>query len=234
MSEDTDAAPIRQYRFRPPPGACDMLLIRHGESQPAVPGEAFPTVGRHADPPLDVVGHAEAERVADRLAGEEISAIYSSGLTRTNQTAAPLAARLGLEVREEHDLREVYLGEWEGGVFRQRTRDGDPLVAELFATGEWAVIPGAEPMAELTERVERGLVRIADAHPDERVVVVVHGGVIAAAMHVVTRSLPLAFMGADNASLTHVVRVGDRWVLRRFNDTGHLATDLDKPVQPLT
>jgi probable phosphoglycerate mutase len=41
-------------------------------------------------------------------------------------------------------------------------------------------------------------------------------------------------VGADNGSLSHLVITPERWVIRRFNDTGHLGTDLDKPVQPLS
>jgi 2,3-bisphosphoglycerate-dependent phosphoglycerate mutase len=48
-----------------------------------------------------------------------------------------------------------------------------------------------------------------------------------------TGARPFAFVGADNASLTHLV-VTDQWIIRRFNDTGHLGTDLDRPPQPLT
>ena len=47
-------------------------------------------------------------------------------------------------------------------------------------------------------------------------------------------SHPFAFVGAENGSINHIVVTEDRWIVRRFNDTGHLATDLDKPVQPLT
>jgi probable phosphoglycerate mutase len=43
-----------------------------------------------------------------------------------------------------------------------------------------------------------------------------------------------AFIGADNASITHLVVNGDSWILRRFNETGHLGTDLDRPTEPLT
>src|SRR5205085_883402 len=69
----------------------------------------------HGDPPLDPVGVAQAMRVADRLASEKLAAIYVTTLQRTLQTAAPLVARLGLEPRVEADMREVHLGEWEGG-----------------------------------------------------------------------------------------------------------------------
>ena len=71
--------------------------------------------------------------------------------------------------------------------------------------------------------------RIVDAHRDERIVIVCHGGVIAEIMsQVADTRRPFAFLGCDNASISHVVAFGDRWILRRFNDTGHLEGDLDR------
>lgn len=225
--------PIRQYRFTAPPGACDLLLVRHGESEPVVQGSPFPTVGGHSDPPLAEEGHREAEAVAERLQHEEISAIYTTTLTRTKQTAAPLAARLGLEPREEPELREIHLGEWDGGEYRIRAAAGDPVISQVFEQQDWGVIPGAESRDAFATRVRTGIRTIADAHPDQRVVAFVHGGVIGAALAMATGSEPFAFIAAANGSLNHLVITGDRWILRRFNDTGHLATDLDKPVQQL-
>src|SRR2546429_8875525 len=100
----------RQLQFVRPPGATEILLVRHGESAPAREGEDFPLVDGQGDPALDPVGHVQAEAVAERLANEDISAIYVSTLQRTAQTAAPLAARLGLTPAVEPGLREVYLG----------------------------------------------------------------------------------------------------------------------------
>ncbi len=225
--------PIRQYRFTPPPGACDLLLVRHGESQPAVEGKEFPTVGGHADPPLAEEGLREADAVAARLQHEEISAIYTSTLTRTKQTAAPLARALGIDPQEESELREIHLGEWDGGEYRIRARAGDPLIQRVFAEQDWGLIPGAESRDTFAARVRTGIVNIATAHPDQRVVAFVHGGVIGAALAMATGSEPFAFIASANASINHLVITGERWILRRFNDTGHLATDLDKPVEQL-
>ena len=61
---------FRQHRFAPPPGACEILLVRHGESAPAVEGEAFPLMDGHGDPPLADEGHEQALCVA-RPAGRE-------------------------------------------------------------------------------------------------------------------------------------------------------------------
>ena len=57
-------------------------------------------------------------------------------------------------------------------------------------------------------------------------VVFTHGGVIGTIMALATGSRRFAFIGADNASITHLVVAADRWIVRRFNDTGHLGTDL--------
>ena len=73
-------------------------------------------------------GERQAELLADRLEREQIDAIYVTTLRRTHETAAPLARRLGITPVEEPDLREVFLGEWEGGLFRRRRSTEDPRV----------------------------------------------------------------------------------------------------------
>lgn len=225
MSSPTDApepSEHRQPRFTPLPGSTEVLLVRHGESAPFVPGQPFALVGGHGDPPLAPDGVHQAEAVGERLAGETIHAIYVTTLRRTHQTAAPLAARLGLTPVVEPELREVFLGEWEGGLLRQKGAEGDPAYLRMHEEQDWGVIPGAESMAVLTERCVGAIRRIHAAHPDQRVAVVVHGGVIAALCAFATGSRPFAFNGADNGSIHHLVVLADEWKLRCYNDTGHL------------
>jgi probable phosphoglycerate mutase len=213
---------FRQHRFTALPGATTLLLVRHGESAPAHPDRPFPLVNGHGDPPLDPVGREQAKRLAARLATERIDAIYVTNLCRTAQTAAPLAERLGLEPIVEPDLREVHLGEWEGGLLRVRAAAGDPLFEQIFLQERWDVIPGAEALEAFDRRCARGLARIVSAHPDGRVMVVVHGGVIGQLLHQVTGARRFAFSGADNASISEVVVHERRTVLRRYNDVAHL------------
>ena len=89
----------------------------------------------------------QAEQVGERLARHPIDAIYVTTLRRTQQTAAPLAARLGIEPVVEPDLREVHLGEWEGELYRKHLAEGHPIALEMLRQQRWDVIPGAEAAA---------------------------------------------------------------------------------------
>ncbi|MBV9411289.1 MAG: histidine phosphatase family protein [Acidimicrobiia bacterium] len=226
---------IRQWRFQPPPGATEILLVRHGESEPAVEGQSFALWNGQGDPALSPEGEMEAEQVAHRLASEHIDAIYVSPLRRTAQTAAPLAARVGMTPVVEEDLREVFLGEWEGGsMYRKNVSDRHPLAVQMFEEQRWDVIPGAEPADAFASRLRSVVERIAAAHTDERVAVFAHGGVIGEILHEVTQSRPFAFIGADNGSISHIVVTDERWILRRFNDTSHLQPTMTTAPEPLT
>lgn len=221
----------RQHKFERPPGATDLILVRHGESRAARPSEPFPLLDGHGDPELAETGREQAERVAERLRHLPVDAIYVTKLRRTHETAAPLSRHLGIEPRVNPDLHEVHLGDWEGGIFRVRAAEQHPVFLQMHEEERWDVIPGAEPQNRFADRVYRGIRSIAASHPDQMVVVVVHGGVIGQLAHVATGSRPFAFNGADNGSITHLVADGDQLVLRRFNDAAHLAP-VNGPVMP--
>ena len=213
-----------QHAFTPPPGATEIILIRHGASADAIPGERFDLVDGHGDPPLSPAGQEQARAVADRLAGEALDALFVTGLTRTVQTAAPLAERLGVEPRVVTDLREVRLGDWEGGEFRIRAQNRDPVAMQAVAEERWDVIPGAETMEVLAERVRRGIDAILEqTGPDGRAAAVLHGGIIGEVCRQATGSRPFAFVHSDNCSISRLVVLPDgRRLLRTFNDTAHL------------
>ena len=199
--------------------------MRHGSSAAAVPGERFEMLEGHADPPLAPEGERQAQALADRLADRPPAALFVSTLRRTIQTAAPLAERIGIEPVVIPDLREVNLGEWEGGELRIRAAHGDPLIGEMMAAERWDVIPGAEPMDDFAERVSGALdAVVAAAEPGTTVAAFAHGGVIGELCRQTTNSRPFAFVFSDNASITRLVVFADgRRMLRGFNDTAHLA-----------
>jgi 2,3-bisphosphoglycerate-dependent phosphoglycerate mutase len=119
----------------------------------------------------------------------------------------------------------VSLGEWEGGEFRIRMAEGDPVALQAVAEERWDVIPGAETMESLALRVQAGVAAIVGhAGADVRAAAIVQGGVIGEVCRQATDSRPFAFVHSDNGSLTRlVVLPGGGWLLRSFNDTAHLA-----------
>jgi probable phosphoglycerate mutase len=233
MDGVTNPPEYRQFRFTLPPGATEILLVRHGESAPAREDRPFPLVDGQGDPPLAEVGERQALRVADRLAHEDLDGIYVTTLRRTHQTAEPLATRLGLTPVVEPGLREIMLGEWEGGLFRIRVAEKDPISLRMFTEERWDVIPGAESTEAFTGRIRESVERLAAKHVDRRIAVFSHGGTIGTIVSMATGARPFAFIDGDNASITQLVVWGERWVIRRFNDTTHLDPRFTMQAEPL-
>jgi probable phosphoglycerate mutase len=206
-----------------PPGSTELLLVRHGASADAVEGETFELVEGQGDPPLSETGRHQAERVALRLAQEPFDALYVTTLRRTAETAEPLVERCGMTPAVEPDLREVFLGDWEGGLLRHKAADRDPLFERIMEEQRWDVVPGAESRATFGGRLRAAVERIAAAHPSGRVIAFTHGAAIGEILAQATSSAPFAFLGADNASISRIVVTEERWVLRGYNDTAHLA-----------
>jgi broad specificity phosphatase PhoE len=127
---------------------------------------------------LSKAGRAEADAVARRLAGSGAATLLASPRARTAETAAPIAAALGLTVGTEPDLDEIEVGAWTGRTFDDLA--ADPLWATWNAARATARPPGGESMAEAQGRVGRVLDRLAeDGAP---AILVSHGDVIRAAL----------------------------------------------------
>ena len=213
---------FRQHRFVSPEGSTDILLIRHGESAPANPDRPFPLVDGHGDPPLHPDGQIQARQVAERLKHEPIKAIYISNLQRTAQTADPLSKKLDLEPIEIADLREVHLGVYEGGLYRKKVAENDPTLRRAMREHRWDIIPGAETNETFETRLNLAVAQIVSENPNQLVAAFVHGAVIGQIVSSATHAQPMAFLGADNGSITHIVVTKSRVHVRRFNDTSHL------------
>jgi probable phosphoglycerate mutase len=217
-----------QRPFAAPPGATELLLVRHGAVDAPGPGGL---VGGRSDPPLNAHGRAQAAALARRLDAVDVGVLAITPLHRTRQTAEPLARARGLEPVVIGDLGEVFLGTWEGHGIHDRGRRGDAQFLRVMREERWDLIPGAEPRAAFATRVRAGLERVADAAPAGSVAVAVtHSAVIAEALAQITGSRPFAFLRCENGSLTRVVRMPDgAWSLLTFNATDHLGGESDPP-----
>ena len=205
-----------------------LVLVRH-----AVTAETGPVLsGRKPGVDLSDEGRRQASAAADRLAGLPVDAVYASPIERTTQTAAEIAARLGLEVVAVDGMIEADYGEWTG-----------QKLAELAKTDLWKVVqvapssarfPGGESIREMQSRAVEALERVVAAHPGGLVVVVSHSDVIKAAVaHFSGIHLDLFQRIVVSPASCTVLNVGPFGAtLVKLNDTGSL--DELRPPQPET
>lgn len=179
-------------------------------------------VDGHGDPQLSPRGEWQAVQVGERLKSEPITAIYASTLQRTVQTATPLAEHLGLPIQIEPDVREVFLGDYEGGRFRQIAADGHPIAIAMRTKMEWGEVPGAETNAELQSRTVAAITRIALNHPDEMVAVFCHGGVISALLSYAVDQPVFSLRGIRNTSISHLYVTENEWLIMAANVADHI------------
>ena len=213
---------FRQHKYEVPKDAVDLTLVRHGESSAAIPGKPFPLHKGHGDPDLHVNGILQAKAVKRALEKKNFQSIYATDLKRTQQTAEPLATYLSLPITIEAGLREVYLGAWEGGLFRMKVASKDPMYQEFLRHQEWGKIPGAETNSMIFQRVQKSLDLIYARHQNQKVLAVLHGGIISAIMAMATGSNPLAFLGSSNGSISRVLLESGKITLRTYNSCEHL------------
>ncbi len=125
------------FTFTAPSAAPQVFIVRHAEK---VSGP---------DPELSAAGKARARALANRLEAEGITRIFSTDTRRTRDTAAPLAARLGLDVeiydpRRDRELAALIRNSGETVLVVGHSNTVGGLVA-LFG-----IAPG-EPIDEATE-----------------------------------------------------------------------------------
>lgn len=150
------------------------LLIRHAAH--GLLGRVL--AGRTGGVHLSEEGRAQADRLAGRLGGEGIRLVQSSPMERAHETAAPIAAALGLEVEVAPALDEIDFGAWTGLGFDEL--DGDAGWTRWNTARGFARPPEGESAVEVLARLLAHVEALRERHPDETVALVSHCDVIRA------------------------------------------------------
>jgi broad specificity phosphatase PhoE len=167
----------------------ELLIIRHAQTEANVAGrwEGW------TDPPLTPTGRAQAEAIARRLApeGGQIAALYTSPLRRALETAQAIGAALDLEPTPVEALKEIHFGQLEGVTLQEMEARHPDLYARWEDKTDMAFRwPGGENRAAFFSRAAQACQCILTRHPDEKVVIVAHGGTIRACLaHLLPRQL---------------------------------------------
>lgn len=204
----------------------ELLLIRHAETD-------FNRQLRfqgHSDPPLNAVGQAQADRLAQRLLAEPLDLVVTSDLQRAQQTALPLLQQRGLPLQAQACWREQAFGVLEG-LDGAGVRALHPEAWAVWQRHDADQAPaGGESYRQFHARVWEALRSLAAAHPGSRVAVFTHGGVLDMVWRGL-HALPLA--GArqcviPNTGLNRLRCDGPRFELLLWGDAAHL-TGMEQP-----
>jgi probable phosphoglycerate mutase len=208
----------------------DFVFIRHGETdwnrQQRFQGQI--------DVPLNDTGHAQAQRLSERLADEPAQVLLASDLLRTRQTGEPLSRRWGLAATLNPAFREQSFGVLEGlDVPTIQARHPELWASWLEHRADFALPGGGESIRQFHARVLGAVRETAEAWANRVVTVVTHGGVLDMLWRT-ANGLPLDGLRACEIPNTGINRL--RWragtlEIVQWADAGHLA---GLPPQPST
>ncbi len=197
-----------------------LILVRHGQTDWNVQAR----YQGQTDIPLNDAGRQQAAAVAQRLADEDIDAIYASDLCRAWETATAIATAREQTMLAEPRLREMDFGRWQGlthaEIHKRQARELDRWHTEPL----YFAPPGGETLAQLGDRIQSALDNAHCTHQDETVLWVSHGGPL--------RVLLCLALGLDLkanwkfrvqvASVSELHVFEEESVLALLNDTHHL------------
>ena len=194
----------------------EIVLVRH-----ALPVRIDATSdGGPADPGLAPLGVEQAGRLLQALAGDEVDAVYTSPAARARETAAPLAAALGLEPVVEPGIAEFDSGDPSYVPVEELRAAGDPRWERLVRGDLYST--GVDPVAFRT-RVVEAVERVVARHPGGRAVLFTHAGACNAYLGSLLGQTRTIWFAPAYCSLSRVgaARDGRRGVVS-LNETGHV------------
>jgi len=197
----------------------EIILIRHGETE----WNSQQRMQGHSNSDLSSVGQAQIQALGQWMKIVPFDHIYSSDSLRAKQTAEAITQFSGHELKIDLRLREKNLGVFEG-LTSEEARERHPEVFRLFKTaGSKYVIDEGESTQQLQDRALEIVDEIRIKHPEERVLLVTHGGFIRVVMkHSLGLSLetPTRFL-IRNTGVFRLVWE-DKWIVSQMGGVSHL------------
>ena len=216
-----------------------LVMLRHGQTE----FNAGSRMQGQLDTDLTDLGRAQAVAAAEVLAKRQPLAIVSSDLRRAHETAMSLGERCGMPVQVDTRLRETHLGDWQGLTHSQVDDIAPGARLAWRDDARWAP-HGGESRVDVADRSRPLVAELVAGEPEwgadepERpVVLVAHGGLIAA-LTAALLDLPVdswpVLGGMGNASWAQLSGHGPadaaddelRWRLDVWNASAQVANDV--------
>ena len=156
----------------------ELHIIRHGETNWNAEGRAQSHMGSH----LTITGKKQASELSAKIKNIQFEKIYSSSSLRTRQTSELIWPDRIKEIIYLDELREIYLGPWEGQLYSKIAEVDSVSHHHFFTNPHLFSLEGAETFKALSERAEKSINKIYQANKGRLVALVGHGAFIKALM----------------------------------------------------
>lgn len=165
-----------------------LLLVRHGttEANVRVP---YILQGSGIDLPLNENGRWQADQVAKFLANSPIRHVYASPLQRARETAAAIASKHNLDVRQIAEITECHVGQWEGKDWNTIANEAPEAYRLFHEDPSLHPYLGGESYTDVLRRSLPAFERLLQQHVGETIVVVAH--------NIVNRAFVAHLMGLE-------------------------------------
>lgn len=152
----------------------DLHLIRHGQTD----WNEKRRVQGQSDSRLTQLGEEQAVELGQRIQLVEFDKAFCSSSLRTRQTAANLFPDSRVEIEYLDNLREIFLGPWEGALYDEIEQQEPDSFRHFWEEPHLFDVEGAESFYELQNRAVAVVEKIAELHLDQQIAVVSHGALI--------------------------------------------------------
>jgi len=197
-----------------------IILIRHGETD----WNKEQIFRGRIDVALNEVGLAQARAVQKFLKDVQISAIYSSPLSRALETARVVGEGRNCEVKIEEGFIDINFGRWQG-ISHQKVKEEYKELYEMWLNKpQMVTFPEGESLEEVQRRSMKALEKVIKKHPEETLAIISH--------RVLNKVLLCSILGLelshfwyikqDTCALNRFEYKDDKYYLTLLNDTCHL------------
>ncbi len=201
----------------------EIIFLRHGESL----GNSLKIMTGQTDVDLSERGHLQAQAAAEFLAEQKIDIIYSSDLIRAYNTAKAVSDLIGLSIIKLKELREIYIGDFEGVRMDELSAEVGESFGKYWTTdfGIYS-FPGGESTLQAGERFYKAVEKIATENSGKRILIVAHAGVIRSFWGIM-KKIPREELGsiypfASNASVSRAIYNGENFSEISYSENSYL------------
>ena len=201
-----------------------LLLVRHGITE----FNSHRRFAGYSDVALSAAGYRQVEGLRDRLASEEIEAVYSSDLKRALVTAEVISSGRKLDIITCAELREINYGDAEGLTFEELSRLYPEVAESCTNVSLQMKFPGGESFEGFIERTNKFLDKLEKHAPEQTILIVSHSGPLRLLVCSLLAVDPCHWwqLRLDNASLSVIETYPQRAIISLLNDTSHLRANI--------